>query len=165
MLPDANAKEPVQRREGHLDRPSGRRGVGRVGAVGGDVAASQLRYRERPAHQAEGLHQGGGGAHDDRRDRQRRRRFEHHRQQRDEGQHRDGGQEQGLPSQDQPRAARGEPPQDLVGLLAQDVRVVECAAKLDERKIERDGTAISNAAVTMSTVMRPRYPCSEPSAS
>ena len=46
--------------------------------------------------------------------------------------------QQRLPAQDQPRPAGREPPQDLVGLLAQDVRVVEGAPELEEGEVERD---------------------------
>jgi hypothetical protein len=43
-----------------------------------------------------------------------------------------------VPAQEKSRTAGGEAPQDRVGRLAEDRGVVEGAAKLEEREVERD---------------------------
>ena len=135
VLPDPDAEQTMERRERDLDRATRRRGVR---AIGGHVATGQLRDGERPAHEPERLHQRRGRAHDDGGRGERRRSAQRHGQQRNEGEHREGAQQQRLPAQDQPGPAGGEPSQDLVGLLAQDVRVVEGPSELEEGEVERD---------------------------
>ena len=53
-------------------------------------------------------------------------------------QHRERAEEQRLPAQEESGASRVEPSQDLVGLAAQDVRVVERPPELEEGEVEGD---------------------------
>ena len=136
VLADAHAEQAVERREHHLDRASRRVALG---ALGGDVAAGQLRHRERPAHESERLDQ----------------RPPPHRRRRTStvsagGAARttasnaaSGSIASALTSSASQRRMSPEPPasnrrQDLVRLLAQDVRVVERPAELEEGQVERD---------------------------
>ena len=64
VLADAHAEQPVQGREDDLDRRAGSRRH-RVRPAR-DVAASQLRDGERPAHETERLDEGRGRPDDDR---------------------------------------------------------------------------------------------------
>jgi hypothetical protein len=43
-----------------------------------------------------------------------------------------------MPTEQEPRPSRREPPQDLVGLTPEDRRVVERASELEERDVEDD---------------------------
>ena len=136
VLADADPEQPVERGEHDLDGLA--RGV-TLRAVGRrDVASRQLRDRERPAHQTQALDDRRGRPDDDRQDGQRRRRRQDDGEQRRQRQHQERADQQRLPAQDQPGAAGDEPPQDLVGLLSQDVRVVERATELEERDVEGD---------------------------
>ena len=136
MLADAHAEQPVERGERDLDRAS--RGLARVAVRRGDVAPGELRDRIRPAHEAERLDERGRGAGRDGERRERRRGGKHDPEQDRERQHGERAQQQRLPAQDQARAAGVEPAQDLVRLLAQDVRVLERPAEREERGVERE---------------------------
>ena len=58
-----------------------------------------------------------------------------------------------MSSADQPGSAGVEPGQDFVGLLAQDVRVIERPAEFEEGEIEAIGTAISRTALATSVLI------------
>ena len=71
MLADADAEQAVERREHDLDRLP--RGIAVRAVRRGDVATSQLRDGERPAHEPERLDEGRGPPTTTRSDDQRRR--------------------------------------------------------------------------------------------
>ena len=102
------------------------------------VATRQLRDGIRPANETERLDERGDRPDDDRQHGQGRPGAERDREQGRQRQHRQGAHHEGMPAQDQPGATGVEPTQDRVGRLAQDVRVVERTAELDEREVEPD---------------------------
>src|SRR5690242_3872204 len=135
MLADAHPEQAVECGEEHLDRSTRRDGIG---AIRRDISTGQLGHGEGPANQANALNEGRRRTDDDRRHRERRRSADDHREQRDERQHRNGAQEQRVPAKDETGSAGGEAPENVIRLLAQDVRVVEGAAELEEGRVERD---------------------------
>jgi len=133
VLADADAQQPMDGRKDQLHGSAGLVGRGR------GVAAGEFRHEERPARQAQRLDEASGdaqgGGHgsdrgpwgDERRDRDR---------DRHEG---DAHDHERPPAQDQARAPGREAGQDLSGLAAQDVGVLECRRQAGERHVERDG--------------------------
>ena len=71
-------------------------------------------------------------------DRERGRRGEDDREQRDQREHRERADQQRLPAQDEAGPTGRKTAQDLVGLLAQDVRVVEGTTEFEEGQVEGD---------------------------
>ena len=136
VLADAHAEEPVERGEDHRDRLPGGVTAGPSGAAtyrrASSGTANGQRTRPRPWTSA-------ATAPDDHgQDRERRRRPEHDGEQGRQREHQQGAQQQGLPPEDEAGSAGIETPQDLVRLLAEDVRIVECPAELEEGHVESD---------------------------
>ena len=127
-------EQPVDRREHELDR-------GPLGGAGGGVRvpAGELGDEERPANEPDGLDQAGrdgkgerdGGGDAAGGDHHGRRGADRDERERDDGER--------PPADDQGRPASLEPFEDLTGLAAQDVGVVERPGEIRERDVERDG--------------------------
>ena len=134
VLADGDAEVAVQGLERDFD-------CGLGGPIGGGIGggAGEVGHRERPADQAEELD--GGGEHSERGGERHDGRVgvsDRVREEDDGRGEQHGGHGEAPPGQDEAAAALGEPTQDVLGRLAQDVGVVERSGENGEEDVVRD---------------------------
>ena len=151
MLADPDPEQPVQRGERHLDGPPRRVAAGPF--LGRDIAAGKLGHRERPA---DARPRGPGRGRRPRRSRSTTPSApaapRDDRQQRGDRKHGQGAEQQDLPQRRMAPLPATNRRMISSGSRAQDGRVVECAAELEEGQVERDRDHDEQDACESSTV-------------